>query len=72
LGDKVISVLTIYAAEINYFNEAEIALLGAEPQKISILHLHTFQQRERRRKAEAEMRKLQQAIDQSSACGSYY
>ncbi len=65
-GDKVVATLTIYAAEPHYFNEAEIRLLLQVTENINFA-LHTFQLRQRRKKAEAEMMKLKQAIDQSSA-----
>lgn len=66
LNNQVVSLLTIYASQSNYFTNEQIGLLLNVSENISFA-LHSFHIEGQRKKAKSQLLKLSQAIEQSSA-----
>jgi PAS domain S-box-containing protein len=64
LNDKTVAVLKLFAIRANFFNEAEINLLERVAENISFA-LNTFSIEQKRIKAEQELYKVKQAVEQS-------
>ncbi len=63
-GDRVVAALTVYASEVGFFDEPTIALLAEIADDISYA-LGNLDREERRRAAEAALRKSEELLRQS-------
>ncbi len=59
---QVVGVLTVYAAELNFFQEEIVTLLDEMTVDLAFA-LEAIEQEEQRRRAEAEVRRLNQALE---------
>lgn len=66
IDNKVVSVITIYAAKANFFTDEELQLLEGVTNNISYA-LNAISNRKKREETEIQLKKLTQAIEQSSA-----
>ncbi len=65
-NEKAVAVLKLFAPKANFFSDAEINLLERVAENISFA-LNTFSIEQKRIKAEQELNKVKQAVEQSAA-----